>query len=65
MNRSEHMTAHPYYLYGIEDEREHIIRTLLKRKVIRRDSLGYLVFANCDTLNIEYLPELERKGETK
>lgn len=48
---------------GEASERKRIIGLLIANKVLRVDALGSLVFANCDTLEIEYLQGLE--GEQK
>lgn len=47
---------------GVIQERERIMRLLVEHQVIRRDALGSLVFVNCDTMAVEYLPEVLAEG---
>ena len=49
--------------WGERFEQERLIEMLIANKVIRRDALGSLVFVNCDTLAVEYLPEAIIKGD--
>lgn len=41
---------------GVASERERIMELLKANQVLRVDALGSLVFVNCDTLAVEYLP---------
>lgn len=50
---------------GTTSERERIVELLIANNVLRLDALGSLVFINCDTLAVEYLPESLVKGEQK
>lgn len=48
---------------GALTERLRIMNLLLENKVIRIDALGSIVFVNCDTLEVEYLPDALIKAE--
>lgn len=37
MERTEHMLAHPYYLYGYQDAREQIVNTLFQEVLHLRE----------------------------
>ena len=60
-----HTNAHNAFGIGVRTERERIIKLLIANNVLRLDALGSLVFINCDTLAVEYLPESLVKGEQK
>ena len=45
-----------YTELGAKAERERIMELLKANQVLRLDALGSLVFVNCDTLAVEYLP---------
>lgn len=47
---------------GVLTERLRIIKLLKANKVLRVDALGSLVFVNCDTMEVEYLPNLLLEG---
>lgn len=48
---------------GVASERERLTELLIANKVLRVDALGSLVFVNCDTLEVEYLPSLLTEGK--
>ena len=60
-----HTNAHNAFGIGVRTERERIIKLLIANNVLRLDALGSLVFINCDTFAVEYLPESLLKGEQK
>lgn len=58
MSKSLDLIAEANFRAGEINERERIIKLLIAKKVVRIDALGSLVFANCDTLEVEYLDGL-------
>jgi hypothetical protein len=54
-----------YRKQGADRERERLFGMMLTNKILRIDALGYFVFVNCDTLQVEYLDNALIKGEQK
>lgn len=64
LNNLAYRTGQAFY-EGRLHQNDWLIQELIDNKVIRRDALGSLVFVNCDTMRVEYLPDNLIKGENK